>query len=407
MESSSTAITPGPDSVPRWDSLVIPAGWEPVAALCRQITEDPDGLVDRIISAIRAELPAYRETTPISDPDLRASVVTSLGLTLVGIAERRSPRAEELRARGDLGARRADQRLPVDSLLQAFLIGYRLLWDELVARSQEQDARARDLLLSAAATVWLWVRELTEAVGTGYQDQVRRAEPQTLNRQRRVLDELRNGDLSSDRPADLARQAGFDPRGAFRAACAPIPDGLQPDLHSHQTGTKGIQLLVEIDHTLWILGQGITANDALSAVHAILGDVPVGIGMQRVGLPGARTSLGDAERALAVSQLRGEPASYEASWLAATLLPAKDRLHELLGPGYAAIERHPDLAATVTAFAESGLSQSAAARRLGIHTNTAGYRLTRWSEITGWDPRSGEGLMLSLAVLATHPPSGA
>ena len=135
MESSSTAITPGPDSVPRWDSLVIPAGWEPVAALCRQITEDPDGLVDRIISAIRAELPAYRETTPISDPDLRASVVTSLGLTLVGIAERRSPRAEELRARGDLGARRADQRLAVDSLLQAFLIGYRLLWDELVARS--------------------------------------------------------------------------------------------------------------------------------------------------------------------------------------------------------------------------------------------------------------------------------
>lgn len=101
MESSSTAITPGPDSVPRWDSLVIPAGWEPVAALCRQITEDPDGLVDRIISAIRAELPAYRETTPISDPDLRASVVTNLGLTLVGIAERRSPRAEELRARGE------------------------------------------------------------------------------------------------------------------------------------------------------------------------------------------------------------------------------------------------------------------------------------------------------------------
>jgi hypothetical protein len=406
MESSPTAVTLGLASGPRWDSLDIPDGWEPVAALCRQIAQDPDRLVDRIVKGIRAEIPVYRETTPISDPDLRASVVGSLGLTLVGVAERRSPRAEELRVRGELGGRRATQGLPVDSVLQAYLVGYRLLWDELVARSQERDARARDLLLSAAATVWLWVHELTEAVGTGYQDQVRRVEALTLTRQRRLIDELRNGDLSSDRPADLARQAGFDPGGTFRVACAPVHDGAHPDLRAGQrNGTRGVQLRVEVEQTLWIVGQGITAEDALSAVNAILGEVPTGIGLQRLGLPGARMSLGDAERALAVSQLRGEPCNYEACWLAATLLPAKDRLDELLSPGRAAIERHPDLATTVSAFAESGLSQSAAARRLGIHTNTAGYRLTRWSELTGWDPRSGQGLMLSLAALATHPRS--
>ena len=64
-------------------------------------------------------------------------------------------------------------------------------------------------------------------------------------------------------------------------------------------------------------------------------------------------------------------------------------------------------ALSLLAFAGSGLSQSAAARSLGIHTNTVAYRLGRWNEITGRDPRSGAGLMLSLAVLETNWPTAA
>jgi sugar diacid utilization regulator len=157
-----------------------------------------------------------------------------------------------------------------------------------------------------------------------------------------------------------------------------------------------------MEQTLLIVGQGMTAEEAGAAIEAILGSVPAGIGMERRGLEGARVSLGDAERALAVSRLRGERCCYHDCWLAATLLPAKDRLNELLAPGHRAIERHPDLAQTVAAFAECGLSQSSAARQLGIHCNTAGYRLSRWAEVTGWDPRSGAGLMLSLAALETY-----
>lgn len=125
----------------------------------------------------------------------------------------------------------------------------------------------------------------------------------------------------------------------------------------------------------------------------------------------ARTSKGAEgisyeQRALVVSQLRGEPCCYEECWLAATLLPVGDQLAELLAPAHEAIKRYPDLAGTVAAFAESNLSQSAAARRLGIHTNTVGYRLTRWSELTGGEPRSAAGLVLSLAALETHHPVG-
>ena len=38
----------------------------------------------------------------------------------------------------------------------------------------------------------------------------------------------------------------------------------------------------------------------------------------------------------------------------------------------------------------------AAARRLGLHPNSTMYRLARWHELTGWDPRTFRGLSLSL-----------
>ncbi len=51
------------------------------------------------------------------------------------------------------------------------------------------------------------------------------------------------------------------------------------------------------------------------------------------------------------------------------------------------------------AFGEHGFSVSEAGRRLSVHANTVGYRLDRWAELTGWDPRTFPGLVRSLAAL--------
>ena len=42
----------------------------------------------------------------------------------------------------------------------------------------------------------------------------------------------------------------------------------------------------------------------------------------------------------------------------------------------------------------------AGAESLDLHANTVKYRLSRWQEITGWDPRTLDGLMRSLISLA-------
>jgi DNA-binding PucR family transcriptional regulator len=49
------------------------------------------------------------------------------------------------------------------------------------------------------------------------------------------------------------------------------------------------------------------------------------------------------------------------------------------------------------------LSATAAARSLHVHPNTLTYRLDRWHRLTGWDPRTFDGLERSMLVLAQQP----
>jgi sugar diacid utilization regulator len=91
--------------------------------------------------------------------------------------------------------------------------------------------------------------------------------------------------------------------------------------------------------------------------------------------------------------------AFEDVWLWATLADAEERLRELLTSGAEVAAKHPHLAQAVAAFGEHGFSVSEAARQLEVPANTVGYRLERWSGLTGWDPRTFDGLVRSLAAI--------
>ena len=115
-------------------------------------------------------------------------------------------------------------------------------------------------------------------------------------------------------------------------------------------------------------------------------------------MPGARASLEDAEQTAAVTR-PGQVIRFEDAWLWATLAGADERLTGLLASGRVVADEHPHLAAAVQAFAAAGFSVSAAGRSLALHANTVSYRLDRWYELTGWDPRTFAGLTRSVAAL--------
>ncbi len=60
------------------------------------------------------------------------------------------------------------------------------------------------------------------------------------------------------------------------------------------------------------------------------------------------------------------------------------------------IEENPHLVETVEQYMTSGFSVSSAAKALQIHANSVAYRLDRWHQLTGWDPRTFVGLNQSL-----------
>lgn len=200
---------------PAWEAAV-PPGWGPVGVVCLRVREGLEDLTDEIVRAIAAEIDEYGDSLAVPRADLSASVFRNGDMMLHGIAEHRGPRDDELEIRRQLGRRRAQQEIPVHSLLAAYHIGYRELWSALIAEAKRSgDSDAQSLLLDASATVWGWIHEVTNAVASDYQLQ-RSLQRASDSRARAHFFELLLHDPESEECANAARGFGLDPLGAFQ-----------------------------------------------------------------------------------------------------------------------------------------------------------------------------------------------
>lgn len=382
----------------RWEALDVPEGWEPIAAICREIKADLGHSVRDTVGAIHDEVERYRDA-PVPRADLATSIERNLEVLLLGIAERRRPTPVEIAERSALGSRRARQGFPVDALLAAYHVGYRDLWRRFLKYTDDEEVAG--LLLGAATTMWEWTHKVTDAIGRAHAETSRAIDARAASVRHRFLERLLTGETDTDAQRTVCAMLGFDPRGTFRArvittteADATLPPRLQVELDAlagqHQAVPHGGRVVV--------ISQGCDERAFRAAVAPLYPSSVIGVGLCREGLEGARLSVGDAERGVAAADGPGW-ITFEDAWLWAVLRHEADRLRAFLEPGRAVAAEHPTLAETVRAYADSGFRMSEAARRLHVHPNTAGYRLDRWRELTGWDARSFAGLARSLAAM--------
>ena len=152
-------------------SVRAPRPPDDVARLVRTLLADLEGLNDRLVAAILAEDPTYGAGGRTPTDDLRRSCHDNLERLLQALTGDLDPSLDALDAPRATGARRARQGMPLESVLHAYRLGYRTIWEGLVrqARTEEPDGSSRvDSLVDAATVVWEIVDTFSSAVADSY-----------------------------------------------------------------------------------------------------------------------------------------------------------------------------------------------------------------------------------------------
>lgn len=368
------------------------SGSELVDSVCAGLLLDVDPLAADAIARIRREFPEY---AAVDSVEHTATAADEMRRLLGAFRDHRMPKSADVRQVTGRGLRRAEEGIAIETMLGGYNTGFDVLWDGLRDRVIAREAAREAELVPVVSIMMAWSRRITSAIAEGYASATAREDRQEYARI--FVHGLVHSGAGSEAVESAARALGFSPAGTFQVICTSA-DGWTPQaIQDLRRALPGPAAVVVLGGVLTVTVQGVTVSTAL----ALLGEHTVaGVGLPRPGLAGAADSLTDAERALTLAHGRGAAVHFEKDWLLATLLPQAQRLAPLARTD--AGEDFPHLAAAVRAYAGNDFSIAASAVALDLAANTVKYRLGRWQEITGWDPRTLDGLMRSLISLAAR-----
>jgi sugar diacid utilization regulator len=356
---------------------------------------DLEALTTRAAARMWNVYPGYNEER-FPHAELIPSVRGNLALA-VSVAHRGTgPTDEELRAARDLGARRANQEVPLESIIQGYRQTERVIVLDLVQHAGAAAEPYADLVISC-------FDELTDAMINSYREASSAIEAE----RRRVADELVTSlaaglDVAPARFERWARTLRIGTDGRWVAVAArELPDTgaqtLRRRLPLLLQGRFRHLVVADVEGALMLLACHTAGDDEArtalrTALTAASTTAPLlcGIGEPTDALAATTSSCRQALEAVQVAAARADGpltvVEYREALVDIVLgghVVAADALHEaVLGP----LERHPYLVDTLQALVDENLSQSATARALYVHPNTVSHRLRRIHELTGRNP---------------------
>ena len=378
-------------------------------AVLDRMEREVDAIAGRMATATRAEVTEY---AAVRDPAFAGEVLAHAAdhvRAFVRCARTgRPPAGGELDFVRQRGAQRARELLPLDALLEAYLIGQRTTWEVVVdfaGDSPEGLQTAQEL----TAVTFDYTHAINVALADAYVRERQALTAESERGRRDLLDHLLAGGAPDDR----------------RAAAL----GLRTD------APHVVVVAVADDDRLGLVAQALALDDrasgfavgrndeviALVPVYVRRGPLEVRAAVERAGARLARThgltiragvsavceslaevaaGYGQAKRALSHAPAAGVIALEQVGLLDYLVEHADDGVEKLVpAAAHTLRDERGDLAATLRAYADSDMNVARTAARLVVHPNTVHYRLRRIAESTGRDPRSfGDLVELLLAT---------
>ena len=364
---------------------------EAVERLVDSLDERLDEIVELMVESYAEHIPSYRDAPPEVAEDIREGARASLvvGAAILRGATTGAAVRDPLR---DLGRRRAQQGLPLPDVINAFMVGTRTFWTEIVNAAPEDPQERADVLSHVMSSTLDLLQNATATVSAGW----------------REIDELRIVDEEHDYRTVVEMMAGIRPADTE---------------HMHRAARRGIDL----DRTAWCLvtNQQDTAAEVVRDLRRQFPDSPIAPSGELLiaflpddappkPIEGCRCGLATAaDPSIAFKRARSahkvalhldrSTVVYDEVVPLALVLDASPEersafVEAQLGP----VLTDPlgaELLTSLESFYASGQSVAAAARHLHVHRHTLEYRLGRLETLLKTDLRaSGPRLLLELAL---------
>lgn len=370
-----------------------------LAAVVASCLADIESIVARFLIDVQ-DIPGYPGSA-VLDQDLQETAIASMELLLRLVGD--LPVPGRLAGMPEtLGRRRATQGVPLEALLKAVRMDFRILWTEMLERVPAESLSdfTRD-----AVRVWEAVEFHTTRVRAGYLEELASMADEEEQQRAFLLSRL----LSSDgRDVQLLTQAaralGVPVKGTFIVAVS--ADGAGKEFRAAVTRAHAGHYLHERDGSLMLilLARPSRSEGVAAPIPGWLTQLRCFVAPPALGLAEVPKMVRIALQAVAVVDfsLPGHQ-SIGQVWGAVSA----ERLGEfgeileraVLGPLAEIPETEADrLLETLAAYAKTG-SVSLAARQLYCHRNTVLNRLARLQQLTGYDPTVHADAATLLAAL--------
>jgi hypothetical protein len=286
-----------------------------------------------------------------------------------------------------IGRDRARRGVPLDHLLTAVRIDFRVLWHALRATSRPEHTV---LLVERAEEVWGVVEEYTTTIQVSYlEEAARRSREQSREQAALVRGLLSQADPDPQDVSRVALALDVDPDAPFLVAAAASRADKELRATAEQLARPDRRVHVDesAQHTTVIARWHAESTDAACSV----------LGGTRCGVAPVALGLAEVPRAVRIAREIADvlppdatgPHDLRTAWMHLAGARLGDLTPHLAGAVLGGLDAAPEaererLMTTALAFARTGSAQRCA-EELYCHRNTVMNRLHRLAELTGLD----------------------